>query len=395
MPKIQSRPAGHWRAGAWIAALLLAVAAPSGATPVQQYGLLSVKGNRIVDKNGNPVALRGMSLYCWSTAGTQFYNANTVNWLVRDWKCNIIRIAILPGSYQGNPTGEINKVKTVVDACIANGIYAVVDWHSMDGAQNNVQSSKNFFTDLAKAYGTTPNIMYETWNEPMQESWATQIKPYHEAVIQAIRAVDPDNIIICGTRNWSQDMDEASKNPITISTNIAYTMHYYAATHKQALRDKATTALKNGIALMVTEYGTAEATGSGFLDAPESHKWWDFLDQNFISSCNWSVAALGETTAALKPGASAAGGWTAANLSPSGTLVRDEIRAKNPDPTGIALSAPSRRAALLAFRRAGAEWLWTGGGDNSVLFVDARGRLRVAPPGSGTDYRKERSYGNQ
>jgi endoglucanase len=388
MAKKQSPSGGLLRVSVWAAALTLTVAASSGATPVQQYGQLSVKGNQIVDKNGNPIALRGMSLYCWSNAGTQFYNTNAVNWLVRDWKCNIIRIAILPGSYRGNPTGEINKVKTVVDACIANGIYAVVDWHSMDGAQNNVQSSKSFFTELAKAYGTSPNIMYETWNEPMQESWATQIKPYHEAVIQAIRAVDPDNIIICGTRNWSQDVDEASKTPITISTNIAYTLHYYAATHKQSLRNKATTALNNGVALMVTEYGTAEASGSGVLDPAESRKWWDFLDQNFISSCNWSVAALGETTAALKPGASPSGGWTAANLSASGALVRDEIRAKNPDATGIVVSGAYGPRGSPAFRRSGAEWLLGGGGSGPILSVDARGKLRVATS-------DERNYGKE
>ena len=45
--------------------------------------------------------------------------------------------------YKSNPTNEINKVKTVMDACIANGIYGIIDWHSMGGAQNNVASSQD------------------------------------------------------------------------------------------------------------------------------------------------------------------------------------------------------------------------------------------------------------
>lgn len=34
--------------------------------------------------------------------------------------------------------------------------------------------------------------------------WMKTIKPYCEAVAKAIREHDPDNIIVCGTRSWSQ-----------------------------------------------------------------------------------------------------------------------------------------------------------------------------------------------
>jgi endoglucanase len=294
-------------------------------TFVEQHGQLSVDGTKIVDKNKNSIILRGMSLYCWSNAGTQFYNANAINWLVKDWKCTVIRIPILPSSYRSNPSSEINKVKTVMDACIANGIYAVVDWHSMDGAQNDLQSAKNFFSEIARLYGNTPNLIYETWNEPVNENWSSQIKPYHEAVISAIRAIDLDNIIVCGTPHWSQDVDVASQNPIKGSINIAYTLHFYAATHKQSLRDKAATAIRNGIALFVTEWGTSEASGDGYFDTTETRRWWSFLEQNQISQANWSVAALGETSAALYPGANPNGNWTEANLKPSGKFVRQYL----------------------------------------------------------------------
>jgi endoglucanase len=152
---------------------------------VQKHGRLSVKGNKIVDKDGNPTTLHGMSLYCWAPQGTQFFNTSAINHFAQDWKCTVIRIAILPRSYKSNPTREIDKVKTVMDACIANGIYGIVDWHSMRGAQNDVASSQAFFSTLATVYGKTPNIMYEPWNEPEQESWPV-IKAYHEAVISKI-----------------------------------------------------------------------------------------------------------------------------------------------------------------------------------------------------------------
>jgi endoglucanase len=302
------------------------VSAQSAATNtfVGVHGHLSVQGNKVVDQTGKSVTLHGMSLYCWNAQGKQYFNPSAINHLAQDWKCTVIRIAILPQDYRRNPTNEIARVSTVIDACIANGIYAVVDWHSMGGAQNNVASSTNFFGTLAAAYHGSPNVMYEPWNEPVQEAW-TVIKAYHEAVITQIRAVDPAALVICGSRNWDQQCEEASQNPITISTNIAYSIHFYAATHRQKLRDNGTAAMKNGIALFCTEYGTSSASGGGAYDPTETHLWWDWLETNGISCCNWSMAALGETSAALQPGASATGPWTDDMLKPSGKLVRDYI----------------------------------------------------------------------
>jgi endoglucanase len=288
---------------------------------------LSVKGNKIVDKDGNPTVLRGISLYCWSQQGWQFFNADAVNHFVQDWKCTVIRIAIRPQDYRSNPSGEIKKVKTVMDACVANGIYAIIDWHSMAGAQNNVAAAEEFFAAVATDYGKTPNILYEPWNEPEQESWPV-IKKYHEAIIAKIRPIDPESIVICGNRHWDQECTEASKDPITSSKNIAYSIHFYAATHRQPLRDNGAQALKNGVALFCSEYGTSSATGGGAYDAEEMKKWWAWLDENDIGSANWSAAALSETSAAFKPSASATGPWTDDMLKPSGLLVRDYLIGK-------------------------------------------------------------------
>jgi endoglucanase len=298
-------------------------------TFVGVHGKLSVKGNKIVDKNGEPIVLHGMSLYPWASQGTQFYNASAINHLVQDWKCTVIRIAILPGAYRRNPTNEINKLKIVMDACIANGIYAIIDWHSMAGAQRDVASAQSFFTTVAAAYGKTPNIIYEPWNEPVQESWDI-IKAYHEAIINKIRAIDPDNIIVCGNRNWDQQPAEAARNPITISTNIAYTIHFYSGSHRQSLRNNGSAALKSGVALFATEYGTSSASGNGGYDPVETQLWWNWLDANEVSSANWSVAALGETSAAFKTGTSATGPWPDEMLKPSGLLVRNYILSKFP-----------------------------------------------------------------
>jgi len=48
-----------------------------------------------------------------------------------------------------------------------------------------------------------------------------------------------------------------------------------------------------------------------------------------LSWCNWSIADKDETSAALKPGANANGGWSENELTVSGKLIREKIRSLN------------------------------------------------------------------
>ena len=297
-------------------------------TVVERFGLIRTQGNKIVDKDGNPVVLRGMSLF-WSQWMPQFYNFDCVRWLRDDWKCTVVRAAmgIESGGYLTNPTIEKARVKAVIDACIALGIYVIVDWHDHN-AQNHRAEAIGFFQEIASQYGTSPNLIYEIYNEPQQVSWTGVVKPYADSVVQCIRAIDPDNLIIVGTPTWSQDVDVASLTPLSYS-NVAYALHFYAATHKQALRNKAATALNRGVALFVTEFGTCESSGTGILDSVEVDTWMKFMSDNQLSWCNWSIADKSETSAALIPGASGSGGWPASALTRSGSMIRDIIRTGN------------------------------------------------------------------
>jgi len=318
-----------------LALLILSTLLISGAVPVagaggpvDTYGQLQVIGNQLCDRSGNPVALRGMSLF-WSNWDTGFYNSNVVQWLRDDWKCTVVRAAlgIEPlGAYLSNPEAQKQKITAVVDAAINLGMYVIIDWHDHN-AHNHTQQAKEFFAAMAQRYGSYPNVLYEIYNEPESVGWTT-VKAYAEEVIAAIRQHDPDNIIIVGTPNWSQYVDAAADNPIRQS-NIMYTLHFYAATHKQWLRDKATYALNKGIALFVSEWGTSEATGDGTLDYSESDIWIDFMLKNNLSWCNWSLFTKEETSAALLPGAGTNGGWDSSQLSASGKYVREKLISLN------------------------------------------------------------------
>lgn len=330
--------------GAFAWGVLAAVAEPAlaeSATPVACHGPLSVKDGRIVGAHGEPVTLRGMSLF-WSQWAPQYYDADTVAWLAKDWKVDVVRAAIAAegeDSARQHFDRELAKASTVIEAAVDNGLYVVVDWHAHRAYPDEAE---RFLTAIAARYGHLPNLIYEDWNEPLRDGvdWARDVKPYHERVIGAIRAIDPDNLVIAGSPSWSQDVDLAAQDPLPFS-NLAYTLHYYAGTHRQELRDKGDAALAQGAALLVTEFGTVEATGDGPIDHAESQAWWDWAEARGIGWMAWSIGDRDESSAALRPGTPPAG-WDERDLTESGRLLRDKLRAAagmnppcQPPPPGI------------------------------------------------------------
>lgn len=183
----------------WLSVVATVGAAFGAAPAIADVAPLSVSGNQI-RANGQPASFAGNSLF-WSNTGwggEKYYNANVVRWLKTDWKSNIVRAAMGvddQGGFISDPNGNRNRVKAVVDAAIANDVYVIIDWHSHH-AENYRSQSIAFFQEMARTYGTRNHVIYEIYNEPLQVSWSGTIKPYAQAVISAIRAIDPDNLIV-------------------------------------------------------------------------------------------------------------------------------------------------------------------------------------------------------
>jgi len=297
----------------------------SDTTVVDIHGLLHVEGNRIVNKNGDAVSLAGNSFF-WSNdnwGGDRYYTPEVVSWLQEDWNTTIVRAAMGvedSGGYLDNKTANKERVQTIVNAAIDVGLYVIIDWHSHH-AEDNTDEAVNFFQEMATLYGEYDNVIYEIYNEPLDISWSNTIKPYALSVISAIRAIDPDNLIVVGTPEWSQRVDLAAADPITEFSNIAYTLHFYTIYHHQWLRDRANAALENGIALLITEWGLI---GYSLVD-PEANEWMNWCFDNKMSHCNWAVNDKQEEWSILVPGASTTGGWSDDDLTDSGKLARSII----------------------------------------------------------------------
>ncbi|SEM12680.1 endoglucanase [Aquimarina amphilecti] len=299
-------------------------------TVVERYGRLQVNGSHVTAENGDKISLAGMSLF-WSNAGDggDFYNSQTINHLADDWKNPIIRAALGVKEDWDGGTGYIDntavqkaKIRTVIDAAIAKGVYVIIDWHT-HAAEVYKDEAVAFFTEMAELYGNNDHVIYEIYNEPINQSWS-DVKSYAADVIAGIRSKDPDNLIIVGSPTWSQDVDQAAANPITGDPNLAYTLHFYANTHKQFLRDRALAAMNSGIALFVTEWGTTDASGNGGYNPQESQVWLDFMIDNHISYVNWTVSHKPEDSCVVSPGMGVQG-LTNGNLTTSGIFIRNHL----------------------------------------------------------------------
>jgi len=296
---------------------------------VAQHGRLEVRGTQLTDEHGEPIVLRGMS-FGWHIWWPQFWNADVVRWMKDDWKCTVLRAAVgieHEGGYLEQPEKAESLLKSVVDACLENGIYVIIDWHD-HAAHEHFQQARAFFVEMAELYGEYPHVIYEIYNEPARVEWAA-VKEYSEKIIAAIRAVDPDNVILVGSPHWDQDVHIAADDPISGFSNLMYTLHFYAATHKQYLRDRGDYALQKGIPLFVSEYGGCEATGNGPLDMDEWDLWIEWMEANKLSWCKWSIADKDETCSVLQPGADPSGGWALNHLKESGVYARKLIIERN------------------------------------------------------------------
>ncbi|KAJ8970499.1 hypothetical protein NQ314_001198 [Rhamnusium bicolor] len=295
---------------------------------VSKHGRLGVDGINLVNQRGEKVQLKGMSL-SWSIWWSQYFNQDTVDGVHNLCHANVIRAPLAvdtsDGGYLRDPDGQMKLIEAVVEAAIKDDIYVIVDWHE-EKAHTHLAQAKDFFDKISKKYGSHSNIIYETFNEPVDAAWSAVLKPYHQEIIKTIRANDPNNVIVLGTPNYSQKVDDAAADPITGEKNIMYSLHFYSGTHKQWLRDTAQGALNKGLPIFVTEYGTVNADATGPVDLPESQLWWAWLDQNNLSYVDYTICDKDEGTSALVPGTTAKQVCQEQYLTESGRLAVAQIK---------------------------------------------------------------------
>lgn len=301
------------------------------STPYGQHGALHVENGKLTDENGNTVQLYGMSTHgiAWFP---QYINYDSLRTLRDDWNTNCIRLAMYTAEYGGYCAGGDKEqlkqlVKDGVSYATELGMYVIVDWHILSDCDPNQNKDEAiaFFREMAEVFANNDNVLYEICNEPNGGTSWDSIKSYAEEVIPVIRAQKPNAVILVGTPTWSQEIDKAAASPLDDS-NVMYTLHFYAGTHKDDLRNRLETCVQNGLPVFVSEFGMCDASGNGANDFVSTTKWLDLLNKYQISFCCWNLANKDESSSVFKASSTALSDWTDDDFNESGRWIRDYFR---------------------------------------------------------------------
>lgn len=299
--------------------------APKSQTAdASECGPLQVIGTNLCDSAGNPVQLKGISTHglAWFP---DYVNEDLFRELHEQWKVNVIRLAMYTGEYGGYCTGgdqeQLKKlIRDGVEYASAQNMYVIIDWHILsDGDPNTYkEEAKSFFGDMSAEFADRENIIYEICNEPNGGTGWSRVKEYAQEIIPIIRENDEDAVILVGTPNWCQFLDQAAADPITEWDNIMYTLHFYAATHKEDLRRTMENALADGLPVFVSEFSICDASGNGGIDETQADAWVELLDRYQVSYVAWNLSNKNETSALIKSACSKTSGLSAEDLSSTG-----------------------------------------------------------------------------
>jgi len=301
-------------------------------TPYARHGRLHVRNEKLVDAAGRPFALRGVSTHNLALY-PQYVNRDALATFRDDWRANVIRLAMYtaePGGYLVG--GDQARLERVIDDGVRFaselGLYAIIDWHilSDNNPAAHQREAVDFFSRMSAKYGALGNVLYEICNEPngAEVNWSV-VRGYAEAVVPAIRANAPDAVILCGTPTWSQDVDAVAAAPLE-DGNLMYVLHFYAATHKDALRDKLERALDAGTPVFISEFSICDASGNGGLDYDSAAEWRKLIARRGLSYIGWNISNKDESSAFIQPDCDRLSDWSEAELRDSALWLRNALR---------------------------------------------------------------------
>ena len=218
--------------------------------------MLHVEGNKILNEKGEKVRLTGVNT-CgleWDSRGEHILN--TVYEVFANWNCNIIRLPLSQDRWFGKAPEQADNgaeyrkiIDDVVKLASDFGKYIDLDlhWNNMGEWGQNIgqhympdNNSVEFWIDIAKEYANNPSALFGIYNEPHDVSWElwrdggtvveiikkidkkgnvigdeksfTYTTPGHQKLIDEIRTVGANNIIIAGGLDWAYDLRGIAKD---------------------------------------------------------------------------------------------------------------------------------------------------------------------------------------
>lgn len=208
---------------------------------------LRVKDGKVM-AGDREIRLRGINWGWWHDSGTRYTEEEMKR--QAEWGANVLRLTIRYTDV-ANADGSWNEERAAaVDEVVAwagkHGQYVIIDMHEVPGGQTPTHycvGGKNEFwkeakfqeqfielwKKLAERYRNTPAVgAYELMNEPCTVPPDPKLTAeLQRRAIEAIRAIDPDKMIVVTGDNWSNFQSSLSDVVLQKDPNILYTIHFY------------------------------------------------------------------------------------------------------------------------------------------------------------------------
>ena len=323
---------------------------------------------QLVDGHGDPLQLIGVSAHNILTFAN-CYTFAALQHLVTEWGITCFRITVYleeTNGYYDKPTENDAAIARLVTDCETLGIYAIINYHVHEiGDPNHYLDYQGaptgpaitFWQTQATAYLNKNHVLYEIANEPNEVDWQPNLVAYLNAVIDAIRVIDTETIIIAGTPQWSQALYyPGNDGGLTDTYNVMYAFHFYAAAHL-FLYD-VVEQYSRTLPIFVSEWSPSSWDSVSEPNLDNSDQFTSLFSGTLannpqrISSTAWAWADKGgEAVSLLNAGACGSQSWS--SLTCTGKYIKNYVReyrvaSSTPSPTPQPSSSTDTSAPSLA-----------------------------------------------
>ncbi len=315
--------------------LLLSAAMPTSLAEDAETDItLYVRGNKIVDGQGNIVRLYGVNCPSleWTPGGDNMPEA--VIEAFDNWDCNLVRLPMNQDfwfGYGANQNDEGKAYRELIDAIVniaaernkyiwldLHWSNAGTEWGKYTGQHKMPdENSLTFWLSVAEAYKNHPNVLFGLYNEPYDVSWSiwknggevSETLPVSggikretikykavgmQTLIDAIRGIGANNIVIVGGLDWGFDLSRVTDPDYELvdteeGNGIVYDTHPYPWKNKNWSHIIDKTGAKHPV--IVGEFGIeADAKDPTKPDNSQFKNYYETLI-NWIEEHQYSFAA--------------------------------------------------------------------------------------------------------
>ena len=203
-----------------------------------EFTALAVQGNRIINRRGQKVLLRGVNIedpYDLKQID-QAFDERLFARLARDWKVNLIRVPIHPGRYRAHERYLEEFVDPIVEWGQKHQFYVLLDWHGIGnprsgrGEREATTADKSLalraLKQMATRYREKFWVLYGTFNEPTYlDSWHDW-RPTATELVDAVRSEHPAALVTVSGINWGYDLRGVVAKPVA-RHGVIYECHPY------------------------------------------------------------------------------------------------------------------------------------------------------------------------